>query len=69
MNSNYPVGQKDIDNLPNEDDLHLQAGLTSGGINGDGEVDWIGDVYQWDTYQRLCELNEEQKWEDEPIEE
>jgi len=34
-------------------DLYMQAGLTPGGLNSDGERDWIGNSQEWDKATEL----------------
>lgn len=35
--------------------LHMFAGLTSAGMNEDGEEEWIGNDKQWNLYNKISE--------------
>ena len=76
MDNNKPIDRQDIDNILDEDtDLHLLAGLMDGGLNGDGDIDWIGTDEQWDRYEELCEQrsvlleDQQRRWGEEPVNE
>lgn len=42
-----------------EGDLHLKAGMTFGGLNDDGVMEWIGTDEQWDKFEELNSLPNE----------
>lgn len=48
----------EYNNLPANEDLHSQAGLTDVGLDEDGNVEWIGTQKQWKEYERLSNLEE-----------
>ena len=35
------------------DDLKAEAGLVPGGLNSDGEMDWIGSSEEWSKFEEL----------------
>lgn len=47
---------KDYNNLPVEEDLHIQAGLVDVGIDEDGFTMWQGTDAQWQDFERLNSL-------------
>lgn len=63
MLSNLPpnITDRDLDeeliddNLDEDFKLHLEAGLTYLGINGDGDREWQGTNEQWKKYNSLTE--------------
>lgn len=38
-------------------ELHQRAGLIDGGVDEDGDIEWIGDRRAWDIYSNLSKEN------------
>ncbi len=51
----------DYNNLPVNEDLHSQAGLTDVGLDEDGNVEWIGTQKQWKEFERLSERENDEE--------
>ena len=50
---NYPLNVKLKRIGVEECDLHEIAGLMDGGIDEEGQIQWIGTKQQWERYEEL----------------
>lgn len=48
------------DNIGSED-LHELDGLMHGGLDEDGDIEWLGSAKQWREYSRLVEEEEQMR--------
>ena len=42
-----------MENLPQDNDLHYQAGLKFWGNTESGEIEWVGTDKQWRDYENI----------------
>lgn len=54
MNPNLPLNHYGADEAE-ELCLQEQAGLVDGGLDEDGQQEWIGTDKDWDNYERLSQ--------------
>lgn len=57
MAINYPLGQKDADEVIDENDLYARAGLVYVGVDEDNIPQYQGTAKQWEEFEKLS--NEE----------
>jgi hypothetical protein len=50
---NYKLGEENIDDLYDGDELEFEAGLIPVGKDEDGNLEWMGTRKQWDRYSEL----------------
>ena len=47
------MDKKEFEKFIFRDDLHIQAGLSFSGQNGEGQNEYIGTTKQWKKYEQL----------------
>ena len=51
---------KDLNEVRDNEDLHSLAGLLDGGVDEDGNIEWIGSKEAWNKYEELLKTQEEE---------